>query len=153
MTFRYWPTYFIERCARNVGKKIPRISKRGLELLLNYDWPGNIRELQNVIERSVILCETEVLSIDETELSLQPLATHPKTHFGLSRKLFAQEKTMIEGALRECAGRVFGPSGAAAKLGTPRSTLESKIRSLNIDKNLFRPGARFGGERLQISAS
>jgi formate hydrogenlyase transcriptional activator len=126
--------YFIDRCARNVGKNIRGIEKNSLDLLQSYPWPGNIRELQNVIERSVIMCETENLSVDKTWLSEQSLATEPNSALGLSEKLVAQEKEMIEAALRESAGRVFGPSGAATKLGMPRSTLESKIRSLRINK-------------------
>jgi DNA-binding NtrC family response regulator len=104
-------------------------------LLQSYPWPGNIRELQNVIERSVILCETEIFSIDESWLPLPLPATESKHHIELPRRLEAQEKNMIEEALEASRGRVFGPTGAAAKLGIPRSTLESKIRSLKIDKN------------------
>ena len=114
------------------------MNKKSLDLLQSYPWPGNIRELQNVIERSVILCETEIFSVDESWLSRQPLATESKGPFDLSQQLAAQEKEMIEAALRESQGRVYGPSGAAAKLGIARSTLESKIRSLKIDKNRFK---------------
>jgi formate hydrogenlyase transcriptional activator len=109
-----------------------------LDLLQSYPWPGNVRELQNVIERSVIVCETEDFSVDESWLSQQPLATVPKSQLELSQKLAAQEKEMIEAILSESGGRVYGPSGAAAKLGMPRSTLESKIRSLKIDKKRFK---------------
>lgn len=130
--------YFIDRCARELGKNIRGIDERTLALLQAYPWPGNIRELQNVIGRSVIMCETENFSVDQTWLSEQSLATEPDSALGLSEKLAAQEKEMIEAALRESAGRVFGPSGAATKLGMPRSTLESKIRSLKISKNSFR---------------
>jgi DNA-binding NtrC family response regulator len=108
-------------------------------LLQSYPWPGNIRELQNVIERSVILCETEIFSIDESWLPPQPLlGGEPKPQVELSRRLLVQEKNMIEAALKETRGRVSGPAGAAVKLGIPRSTLESKIRSLKINKNPFR---------------
>jgi len=130
--------YFIDRYARKVGKKIREISKKTLELLQSYPWPGNIRELQNVIERSVLLCETESFSIDESWLPQQPSSTEPKDHVQLPLKLVAQQRGMIEAALKESRGRVFGPAGAAAKLGVPRSTLESKIRSLKIDKNRFK---------------
>jgi formate hydrogenlyase transcriptional activator len=130
--------YFIDRFARKAGKSIRGLNKKTLDLLQSYAWPGNIRELQNVIERSVIVCESENFSVDESWLSRQPLAPEPKSPLDLSQKLATQEKEMIEAALRESEGRVFGPSGAAAKLGMPRSTLESKIRSLKIDKNLFR---------------
>ena len=134
--------YFVERYARKAGKKIETISKKTLKLLQSYPWPGNIRELQNVIERSVILCETNIFSIDENWLPQQPLATEDaKQHVELPRRLLAQEKTMIEAALSETRGRVSGSSGAAAKLGIPRSTLESKIRSLKINKNRFRAKA------------
>jgi PAS domain S-box-containing protein len=130
--------YFIDRYTRKAGKSIRAVNKKSLEFLQSYPWPGNIRELQNVIERSVIVCETENFSVDESWLSRQPLASEPKTQPELRRKLAAQEKEMIEAALRECRGRVSGPSGAAAKLGIPGSTLETKIRSLKIDKNRFR---------------
>src|SRR5258708_10424869 len=98
-----------------------------------------MRELENGVERSVIMCETGHSSVDKTWLAQQPLATEPKIPLDLSEKLAAQEKEMIEAALRESAGRVFGPSGAATKLGVPRSTLESKIRSLKISKDSFNP--------------
>jgi formate hydrogenlyase transcriptional activator len=130
--------YFVDRYARKVGKKITNISKKTLELLLAYAWPGNIRELQNVIERSVILCETEAFSIDESWLPHQPSSAEPNDQIQLPLKLVAQEKIMIEAALKDCRGRVFGPAGAAAKLGIPRSTLESRIRSLKINKNRFK---------------
>jgi transcriptional regulator with PAS, ATPase and Fis domain len=120
--------YFIDVCARNVGKNIRGIEKSSLDLLQSYPWPGNIRELQNVIERSVIMCETENFSVDKTWLAEQSLATGPKIPLDLSEKLAAQEKEMIEATLRENAGRVFGHSGAATKLGIARPTLESKIR-------------------------
>jgi transcriptional regulator with GAF, ATPase, and Fis domain len=133
--------YFVDHCARKAGKNIQGITKESLDLLRSYPWPGNIRELQNVIERSVIMCETENFSVDKTWLAQQPLATEPKTPLDLSEKLAAEEKGIIEAALRESAGRVFGPSGAATKLGIARSTLESKIRSLKISKNSFKPFA------------
>jgi formate hydrogenlyase transcriptional activator len=99
-------------------------------VLQSYPWPGNIRELQNVVERSVIVCETENFWVDETWLRRQPVVGECKSQSDFSQKLAAQEKEMIEAALRESAGQVFGPSGAAAKLGIHRSTLESKIASL-----------------------
>ena len=130
--------YFIDRYARKAGKNIKRVNKKTLELLQSYPWPGNIRELQNVIERSVILCETEIFSIDESWLPLPLPATESRCHIELPRRLEAQEKNMIEEALKASHGRVFGPTGAAAKLGIPRSTLESKIKALKIDKNRFK---------------
>jgi PAS domain S-box-containing protein len=131
--------YFIDRYARKAGKNIKRVNKKTLELLQLYPWPGNIRELQNVIERSVILCETEIFSIDENWL-LQPppLTPESKQQVELPRRLLVQEKDMIEAALKDTRGRVSGPRGAAVKLGIPRSTLESKIRSLKINKNRFK---------------
>src|SRR5258706_928558 len=130
--------YFIDHYARKAGKNIKRINKKTLELLQSYPWPGNIRELQNVIERSVILCEREIFSIDESWLPKQPSLTEPKNQMELPRRLLAQEKEMIEAALTESRGRIFGPKRAASKLGIPRSTLESKIHSLKIDKNRFK---------------
>jgi formate hydrogenlyase transcriptional activator len=131
--------YFIDRYARKAGKNIKRVNKKTLELLQSYPWPGNIRELQNVIERSVILCETEIFSIDENWLAQPPpLKPESKQQVELPRRLLMQEKDMIEAALKDTRGRVSGSTGAAVKLGIPRSTLESKIRSLKIDKNRFR---------------
>ncbi len=130
--------YFIDRYARKAGKSIRAIGKKSLDLLRSYPWPGNIRELQNVIERSVIVFETEDFSVDESWLSRRPLASEPKSEIELSRKLAAQEKEMIEAALRESGGRVSGPFGAATKLGMPGSTLESKIKLLKINKNRFK---------------
>jgi transcriptional regulator with GAF, ATPase, and Fis domain len=131
--------YFIDRYARKAGKNIKRLNKKTLELLQLYPWPGNIRELQNVIERSVILCETEIFSIDENWLTQPPpLTPESKQQVELPRRLLVQEKDMIEAALKDTCGLVSGPTGAAVKLGIPRSTLESKIRSLKIDKNRYK---------------
>jgi formate hydrogenlyase transcriptional activator len=130
--------YFIDRYARKAGKHITTVEKRTLQVLQSYPWPGNIRELQNVIERSVIVCETESFSVDESWLSRQPLATEPNKELALFKRLPSREKAIIEAALRESGGRVSGPSGAAVKLGIPGSTLDSKIRSLKIDKNRFK---------------
>jgi len=130
--------YFIDRYARKAGKNIRVVDKKSLKLLNSYAWPGNVRELQNIVERSVILCDSEIFSIDESWLPKQPSVTEPKNQMELPRSLLAQEKEMIEAALKASRGRIFGPKGAAAKLGIPRSTLESKIRSLKVDKNRFR---------------
>jgi len=130
--------YFIDRYARKAGKHFRTVEKRTLQVLQSYPWPGNIRELQNVIERSVIVCETENFSVDESWLSQKPPERKAESQLYLSDTVAAQEKEIIEAALRECQGRVSGPSGAAAKLGIARSTLESKIRSLKINKNRFR---------------
>jgi PAS domain S-box-containing protein len=133
--------YFIDRYARKAGKDFQALSKKSLDLLQSYPWPGNIRELQNVIERSVIVCETENFSVDESWLSRRPLATEPNGELGLFKRLPSQEKAIIEAALRETGGRVSGPSGAAAKLGIHRSTLDSKIRLLKINAHRFKTAA------------
>ena len=130
--------YFIDRYARKAGKDIRRVDKQTLQLLQSYPWPGNIRELQNVIERSVIVCETEIFTVDESWLSQRPLGTRFGDKPFLSEKIAATEKEVIEEALRESQGRISGPMGAAAKLGIARSTLESKIQSLKINKNRFK---------------
>jgi len=131
--------YFIDRYARKAGKHFRSIEKITLQVLQSYPWPGNIRELQNVIERSVIVCETGTFSVDESWLSGQPRDSRLENQLYLSQKVAAQEKELIEAALRQCKGRLSGPSGAAVQLGIARSTLESKIRSLNINKNRFKP--------------
>src|SRR5476651_2538390 len=130
--------YFIDRYARKAGKTIRRVSKRTLDRLRAYPWPGNVRELQNVIERSVIVSDTDEFTVDESWLSTAPRV---EGRFGLSGTLVAEEKAIVEDALRATGGRVFGPSGAAARLGIPRSTLESKIRTLKINKSRFRTRA------------
>src|SRR5438105_999101 len=128
--------YLIDRYAKRVGKKITKISKKALDLLQAYYWPGNIRELQNVIERAVILSDGETFVVDETWFApLSPKSTVPAVP--MCADLAQQEKDMIENALREAHGRVSGPTGAAAKLGIPRQTLESKIRKLGIDRRAF----------------
>jgi PAS domain S-box-containing protein len=128
--------YFVKRFAEKMAKRIRQIEKRTLELCERYPWPGNIRELQNIVERSVILCSGETFSIDEAWLSsqspLRPDASSPLPH-----ALQDQEKEMIEAALAKSQGRVAGPRGAAAKLGIPPSTLESKIKQLKIEKSRF----------------
>ncbi len=127
--------YFIDRYARNAGKTLRRVSKRTLDRLKSYPWPGNVRELQNVIERSVILSDTDEFTVDESWLSRR---TAVESRLGMSGALASHEKALIEDALRSTGGRVFGSSGAAARLGIPRSTLESKIRTLKINKSRFR---------------
>jgi PAS domain S-box-containing protein len=123
--------YFVGRFAKESGKRIRHISKDTLEQLKGYDWPGNIRELQNVIERAVILCETDTFLVDESWLEREPGESSQGE--GLSA-LADREVELIEAALAETHGRISGPTGAAAKLGIPRQTLESKIRRLGIDK-------------------
>src|SRR5258708_469397 len=120
--------YLVERFAKRAGKEITRIEKRTMALLQAYDWPGNIRELQNVIERAVVLCEGDTFSIDESWLK----AKRPPAGG-------EQERTTIEAALAATNGRAARAKGPAAKLGMPRQTLDSKIRALRIDKLKFRP--------------
>ncbi len=131
--------YLTERYASKAGKKIKNIHKRTLGLFQAYDWPGNIRELQNVIERAVILCEGQTLSVDESWLQPEPPGAIRASHTGngLARMGPDRERELIESALAESHGRIAGPSGAAAKLGIPRSTLETKIRKLGIKKHGF----------------
>jgi len=131
--------YFLDRYARKAGKTFQSISNKSLQLLQSYPWPGNIRELQNVIERSVVVNETKTFSVDDSWLSKRAQPAEPAKAPQLSQRLASQEKEIIEAALRECGGRVSGPSGAAWKLGMPGSTLESKIRALNINKHRFKP--------------
>ena len=129
--------YFIDRFGKKAGKKFGTIDKKSLGLLQAYDWPGNIRELQNVIERAVILCEGETFSVDETWLRRElPVARSRPS--ALNRVLARQEKEMIEAALTQCYGRVSGPSGAATKLGLPARTLDSKIKRFKINKYKFK---------------
>jgi formate hydrogenlyase transcriptional activator len=129
--------YFIERYAAKQGKRIRRVEKRTAELLESYQWPGNIRELQNVIERAMILCDSDTFFVEEAWL--QPEA---KPRVGLQPSLINQERELIEAALAETRGRISGPDGAARRLGVPRTTLEYKIKSLRIDKFRYRAEAR-----------
>lgn len=131
--------YFIERYAANAAKRIRRVEKRTAQLLQEYNWPGNIRELQNVIERAVILCDSDTFSVDEAWL-------RPESDgdAGLRPFLSNHQREMIEAALAHTHGRVAGPQGAAAKLGVPRTTLESKIKSLHINKNRYRSSVACG---------
>jgi len=123
--------YFVGRFAKEAGKAIRHIGKQTLEQLQSYRWPGNIRELQNVVERAVILCEADTFVVDESWLEGESEESSQRE--GLSA-LGEREVEMIEAVLAETHGRISGPSGAAAKLGIPRQTLESKIRRLGIDK-------------------
>ncbi len=129
--------YFIHRYSRRAGKKVTGMDKRTLELLESYAWPGNIRELQNVIERSIIVCETDIFSVDPSWLSLESSSQRPGAE-PIARKSPDQEREAIESALAATRGRISGPSGAAAQLHMPASTLESKIRSLKINKFRFK---------------
>jgi PAS domain S-box-containing protein len=128
--------YFIHRYARKAHKTFRRVNKKALDRLQSYPWPGNVRELQNVIERSVIVCDTEEFTVDESWLSTGRKVGGAGA---LSSKVSAYEKAAIEEALRASGGQVYGPAGAAARLRVPRSTLESRIRALRINKSRFRP--------------
>jgi transcriptional regulator with GAF, ATPase, and Fis domain len=129
--------HFVKRNAAKAGKKVTHIETAALELLQSYDWPGNIRELQNVVERAMILCGGERFSVDETWVQPQ-VRRPPSGSVHLITTIVEQERSLIETALIATVGRVSGPSGAAAKLGIPRSTLESKIRRLEINKYQFK---------------
>jgi len=129
--------YLVERYAKKAGKSIRNIKKQTVELFQAYDWPGNVRELQNVIERAVVLCDGETFAIDQSWLQGKP--PQPPARMARPATTLAEgEKELIEAALAASHGRISGPSGAAAKLGIPRQTLESKIKALHIDKVSFR---------------
>ena len=129
--------YFIDRFATKAGKKFDRINKNSLALLQSYDWPGNIRELQNVIERSVILCDGGEFTVDEKWIASGLTVAEPGSRT-LEEHLMDEEIKIIEAALAETGGKVSGSSGAAAKLGMPTTTLYSKLRSLKIEKRRFK---------------
>ena len=124
--------YLVERYAKKAGKRIRSIKKQTFELFQAYDWPGNVRELQNVIERAVVLCEGETFAIDGSWLKGRSQSSRRAAP--LVTTLAEGEKALIESALAESDGRISGAAGAAAKLGIPRQTLESKIKALRIDK-------------------
>jgi formate hydrogenlyase transcriptional activator len=129
--------FLVERYSRKTGKRFNGISKQTIELLQAYEWPGNIRELQNVVERAVILSEGDVFTVDEAWLRRDSMpVSGPRDK--LSATLADREREMIEAALAESRGRISGPSGAAARLGLPRQTLDSKIVSLQIRKGQFK---------------
>jgi formate hydrogenlyase transcriptional activator len=129
--------YFVARFGSKAGKKFRTIDKRTLRLLQAYEWPGNVRELQNVIERAVILNDSDCFAVDETWLKREP-SSLPRPTAALTGILLTQEKEMIEAALAQSRGRVYGPTGAAAKLGLPARSLDSKIERLKIDKYRFK---------------
>ncbi len=133
--------YFVQRYAKKAGKNIRTIEKKTLERLQTYDWPGNIRELQNVIERSVILSSGDVFAVDDVGLSSESSQVTPRVaRPAPSEREPTTEREIIEAALATSRGRVSGPSGAAAKLQIPPSTLEHKIRALKISKSQFKFG-------------
>jgi transcriptional regulator with GAF, ATPase, and Fis domain len=128
--------YFVKRYAEKTGKQIRKIDKNTLELCESYSWPGNIRELQNIVERSVILCGSDTFWIEKAWLaSARP--SRQELPGPLPDTLQNQEKEIIEAALAESKGKVAGLDGAAAKLGIPRSTLDSKIKLLKIKRHKF----------------
>ena len=129
--------YFIARFGKKVGKKFRSIDKKTLGLLQAYGWPGNIRELQNVIERAVILSDSNIFAVDEAWLKREPSEV-PHSSAALNGLLLTHEKEAIEAALAQSHGRVSGPAGAAAKLGVPDSTLDAKIKRLGINKYRFK---------------
>jgi formate hydrogenlyase transcriptional activator len=129
--------YLVARYAQKAGKRIQRIGNETMDLFKRYSWPGNVRELQNVIERAVILCDGETFSVDASWFAAER-SKSPVRASRLASDLAAHEKTMIENALRQASGRVSGANGAAAMLGMPRQTLESKLRRLGIKPYHFR---------------
>jgi transcriptional regulator with GAF, ATPase, and Fis domain len=131
--------YFVKRYAEKASKQITKIDKNTMELCQSYPWPGNIRELQNIIERSVILCSGDTLWIDAAWLTTDVKSPQPEVSAPLPEALQTQEREIIEAALAASGGRVAGPNGAAAKLGIPRSTLDSKIKQLKIHKHKYTP--------------
>jgi formate hydrogenlyase transcriptional activator len=134
--------YLLDRYRENTGKGFRSIEQKTLDIFQGYGWPGNIRELQNVIERTAILCEGDVFSIDETWLKREiPQGYGAAVPFVRTRA--DREREIIEAALAESSGRVAGPKGAALKLGIPRQTLDSKIASLGIDKRHFQNLTRY----------
>jgi formate hydrogenlyase transcriptional activator len=129
--------YLIDRYAQKTGKKIRKMERKTLELFEAYDWPGNVRELQNVVERAVILSDGETFAVDDSWFakgSKEPIG--PTIQF--ADEVAQHEKELIEAALKESKGRVSGPSGAAAQLGIPRQTLDSRIKALGVDKYRFK---------------
>ena len=129
--------YFLARFGKKLGKKFRSIEKRTLTVLQAYEWPGNVRELQNVIERAVTLSDSDTFTVDAAWLERGPAAA-PQSSAPLNGALLAHEKDAIEAALAQSHGRVSGPAGAAARLGVPTSTLDSKIKRLRIDKYRFK---------------
>jgi transcriptional regulator with GAF, ATPase, and Fis domain len=128
--------YFVKRYAEKAGKQIRKIDRNTLEQCQSYPWPGNIRELQNIVERSVILSSGDTFWIEKAWLA-GPEAARQELPGPLPDTLQNQERKIIETALAESKGKVSGPEGAAAKLGIPRSTLETKIKQLGIKKHRF----------------
>ena len=133
--------HLIGRCADKIGKKVRCLDDASLNRLVRYDWPGNIRELQNVLERAVILCEDDTARIENEWLEAGSAPVPSSEPGDLSSSLMIREKELIEAALQKSMGRVAGRNGAAGILGMPRTTLESRIKSLQIDKFRYKSGA------------
>jgi DNA-binding NtrC family response regulator len=133
--------HFVYEFAQRMNKKIDAISSETMEGLTRYPWPGNIRELQNVIERSVVVHQTGTFSVKQCCISRKVFQSGPATQPSFRRSAI-EDRRLIDAALAEAGGRVAGPSGAAVMLGIPPSTLESKIRSMNINKYSFRTAGR-----------
>jgi len=125
--------YFVQKHAQRMGRKVETIPTQAMEALANYDWPGNIRELQNVIERSVILSNGAALHVAMPESGGLP-DTVPVHHADAAGASEAVERARILEALKEAKGRVGGTTGAAARLGLKRTTLQSRMRKYNIGR-------------------
>jgi formate hydrogenlyase transcriptional activator len=133
--------YLIGRYSKKAGKRFTNVTKKTLDMLKAYSWPGNIRELQNIVERAVVLGDSETFSVDEAWLREESVRTTPQSSSitgPFMAALADGERRMIEAALAECQGRISGPTGAAARLGIPRQTLDSKIAVFGIDKRRFK---------------
>jgi transcriptional regulator with GAF, ATPase, and Fis domain len=133
--------YFLHRYAKQAGKIFRSIDQQTLDFLKSYEWPGNIRELQNVVERSVILSPDSIFCVDDSWMQSIPCSQHKrKMHDDGDDDDSQRERDIIESALAQSRGRISGPRGAAARLGLPPSTLNSRIEMLKIRKNRFKFG-------------
>src|ERR1700739_393563 len=132
--------YFVHRFAQKMGKHFKKIDKRTVELFRSYPWPGNIRELQNVVERSVIVSPDGVFSVDAAWLSKDSrrVSLPQQTESADANQDASRERQIIEDALAGSRGRVAGPNGAAARLRVSPSTLEYRIKKLKIRKSHFK---------------
>jgi len=129
--------HFLAKVGNRLGRELSGIDAESMDRLIEYSWPGNIRELQNVIEHSAILSDGPLLQVPTVLLSTRVIAG-PTPSSSLSQAIESGERRLIEQALEESNGRVFGPAGAATRLGIPSSTLESKIKRLRINKHQYR---------------
>jgi formate hydrogenlyase transcriptional activator len=128
--------YLLRQITGRCGRAFVGVEPASMERLMDFSWPGNIRQLQNVLEQSAILCDDEMLCVPPMLLVEKPRCVRAVSQ--LDATLHANEQRIIEQALEASDGRVSGAAGAAARLGVPVSTLESKIRRLNIDKFRYR---------------